>query len=363
MSIDRRVARFPMALCGAIALSSQCALAATLTKCIHNVTELNNALVAASSTTNTNDYVLQLREGLYLVPSGGMTFYQSTNHSLDMEGGFYPKNGSTGCENHRLKAGTTKLDGRGNQQIFTVKTEPGVTSGNVTVRYLTFQNAGGDVSAVSFLMRQNASAVRMENTFVTGNTTTYSTVEFQSNVGKVYFIDNAVVDNIGGGDSQSDVAVAFEMGASAGVVAYINNNTIAGNMQSKNSIYGPVGVLLSGSAGFDLANNIIRNDGASDVWASGSPPPAVTFDRDDIHSYLNIAPQTGAKTIDKDPLFMDSANGNYRLLPSSPAVERGDNSPPGGTRTVDLDGNPRIVGVVDLGAYELPDSIFADGFQ
>jgi hypothetical protein len=327
------------------------------------VTELNNALVAASSFTNTNDYVLQIREGLYLVPSGGFTFYQRTNHFLDMEGGFYPQNGSTGCEHHRLTAATTKLDGRGNQQIFTVKAESGVTLGNVTIRYLTFQDAGGDVSALTLLMGQNAGAVRVENTLFTDNTTSYPTVEFRSTVGRVYFIDNAVVDNIGGGNVQSDVAVDFEMGASAGVVAYINNNTIAGNMQSQGSTYAAVGILLNGSAGFDLANNIIRNDGAFDVWANGSPPPAVTFDRDDIHTYLNIAPQTGAKTIDKDPLFVDSAHGNYRLLPSSPAVERGDNSPPAGTRAVDLDGNPRVVGTVDLGAYELPDLIFADGFQ
>lgn len=363
MSTDRRVALFRIALCGPFALLSQCALAATVTKCIHNVTELHNALVAASSSTNTNDYVLQLREGLYLVPSGGLTFDQSTNHSLDMEGGFYPSSGSTGCEHQRLKAATTKLDGRGNQQIFTVKTEAGVTSGNVTVRYLTFQNAGSVVSALAFLMGQNASAVRVDNTFVADNTTSYPTVEFESHAGKVYFIDNAVVDNIGGGNLQSDVAVDFDMGASAGVVAYINNNTIAGNVQSPLSDYMPVGILLNGSAGFDLANNIIRNDGSSDVWAFGSPPPAVTFDRDDIHTYLNIAPQTGAKTIDKDPLFVDSAHGNYRLLPPSPAVERGDNSPPAGTRAVDLDGNPRVVGTVDLGAYELPDLIFADGFQ
>ena len=58
-----------------------------------------------------------------------------------------------------------------------------------------------------------------------------------------------------------------------------------------------------------------------------------------------------------DSLFVDKANGNYRLNPLSPAVDAGKNSqavdPKNNPLTIDLDGNPRIQGgTVDMGAYE-----------
>ncbi|MBN8681947.1 MAG: T9SS type A sorting domain-containing protein [Chitinophagales bacterium] len=60
-----------------------------------------------------------------------------------------------------------------------------------------------------------------------------------------------------------------------------------------------------------------------------------------------------------DPLFRDTANGDYRLHPCSPLINAGDNSVilPGAT---DLDGRPRILGGrVDIGAYEHPGILYA----
>ncbi|MFN4257376.1 MAG: choice-of-anchor Q domain-containing protein, partial [Saprospiraceae bacterium] len=55
-----------------------------------------------------------------------------------------------------------------------------------------------------------------------------------------------------------------------------------------------------------------------------------------------------------DPMFVDTAAGDYRLLPCSPLVNAGTNAAvsPGDT---DLDGRPRILGgTVDIGPYEMP---------
>jgi hypothetical protein len=54
-----------------------------------------------------------------------------------------------------------------------------------------------------------------------------------------------------------------------------------------------------------------------------------------------------------DPLFLDAAHGNFRLLPSSPCKNAGDNTYVFQGQT-DLDGKARIAdGVIDVGAYEI----------
>ncbi|MFN0215379.1 MAG: choice-of-anchor Q domain-containing protein, partial [Saprospiraceae bacterium] len=55
-----------------------------------------------------------------------------------------------------------------------------------------------------------------------------------------------------------------------------------------------------------------------------------------------------------DPLFRDTAAGDYSLLPCSPLINAGSNAAAAGILT-DIAGNPRILeGTVDIGAYEAP---------
>ncbi|MCC6411145.1 MAG: hypothetical protein IT270_05780 [Saprospiraceae bacterium] len=60
--------------------------------------------------------------------------------------------------------------------------------------------------------------------------------------------------------------------------------------------------------------------------------------------------------VTSDPGFRDAANGDFRLLPCSPAVNAGDNDIVTALGiTTDLDGAQRIKdGLVDMGAYESP---------
>jgi parallel beta-helix repeat protein len=71
-------------------------------------------------------------------------------------------------------------------------------------------------------------------------------------------------------------------------------------------------------------------------------------------SYSCTTPDPGSGTgnINNEPLFLDTANGNFRLQSNSPRLNAGNNAC--GASSADLDGRPRIVsGTVDMGAYEL----------
>ncbi|MEJ7677504.1 MAG: choice-of-anchor Q domain-containing protein [Segetibacter sp.] len=67
----------------------------------------------------------------------------------------------------------------------------------------------------------------------------------------------------------------------------------------------------------------------------------------------------GTGNLDKDPLFVDAANGNLHLQSSSPAINAGLNSV--NTTFVDLDGNnPRVVDdTIDMGAFEFQQQAMA----
>jgi hypothetical protein len=62
-------------------------------------------------------------------------------------------------------------------------------------------------------------------------------------------------------------------------------------------------------------------------------------------------PTNGVGNITNVPLFVDAANGNFRLQPNSPCINAGNNDYV--ISSSDLDGNTRISGgTVDIGAYE-----------
>ena len=126
----------------------------------------------------------------------------------------------------------------------------------------------------------------------------------------------------------------------------VANCTFAGNVATAGRGISVDSFMQRSPADVQIANSIFA-DGNSEIRNN---------DNSLVVIYYSNVPGVwpGGGNIDTDPLFVDAAGGNYRLLANSPCVNAGDNEAVPPTMTTDLDGNPRIVGDrVDMGAYEL----------
>jgi hypothetical protein len=105
-----------------------------------------------------------------------------------------------------------------------------------------------------------------------------------------------------------------------------------------------------------LINNTIFTDSLS-KYSLSSDNTVITnnsfgfFDCNDQFPSLTCGP---GNLSGLDPMFRDTAAGDYTLLPCSPLINAGNNAAAAGLLT-DLAGNPRILeGIVDIGPYEAP---------
>lgn len=120
---------------------------------------------------------------------------------------------------------------------------------------------------------------------------------------------------------------------------------------------GGTGLCVHGEAGqsapVDIDNNIFWGGGCG-LQVFGVPGSALHV----RHNTLDCTGYEFLPSIDIgndaiDPQFVDAANGDYRLLVTSPAVDAGINPPTGGLPGSDITGGPRVIGAtVDRGPWE-----------
>lgn len=133
--------------------------------------------------------------------------------------------------------------------------------------------------------------------------------------------------------------IGLRVSANGSAQAHLINLTIADNATTGVSLH------QGDSATLTLYNTIAYGNG-SDAAAVG-------------------AVGLGFNLFGVDPLFLSPSSLDYHLLPGSPALNAGTNTPPGGLGSTDFDGNPRILeGIVDIGMYEgTALFLFLDGFE
>ncbi len=83
------------------------------------------------------------------------------------------------------------------------------------------------------------------------------------------------------------------------------------------------------------------------LWSQGT----LTY----ANSNIQGMPGVGPNVVDVAPMFVDAANGDYRLKPDSPMVDAGVANPTFTRSATDIRGRPRVQGMAaDMGAYETP---------
>ena len=153
--------------------------------------------------------------------------------------------------------------------------------------------------------------------------------------------------------------VGYGYGAAGGCVAsVVQNSLVCRNRYSDSGGWG--GGALANCT--DVFNCTIVNNVGYGVWDGDQANCIIYGNTSDVYvSYGNdghnnycltgslISSGVGNKS--GDPVFVDAANGDYRLAAGSPCIDAGDNSYVTGDK--DLAGNARIAnGTVDIGCYE-----------
>jgi hypothetical protein len=158
---------------------------------------------------------------------------------------------------------------------------------------------------------------------------------------KVWLMNNTIVNN----KAKYSGSALYAFGANCQVRA--KNNIIIGNVNETPSPTIPLeSVRLEGGSVFSFDNNYIANPLALEVKLAAGIP----YSGDTSHNIVGstpglIAPTNGAG----DGVF--ALNADFGITNVSPCVNKGDTAG-AFSSLLDINGHPRVVGNIDIGAYE-----------
>lgn len=222
---------------------------------------------------------------------------------------------------------------------------------------------------------------------ISGQATAGSAVLVQTvsefDVDRIRIVDNRgahAVRAVGGGEDESE---------SSDIT--LRNCLLAGNANSSDLVIGDAltfielhnctladneigsGVVVRSAGGLEITQSIVAQGQASTIAYTGS---ASNLQLDYVLSMEAASLAQGSHVIQADPSFVSPSRGDYRLLPTSPAI---DVAPPlvgddrdldGRPHDQDIGGVPNLDGVRDLGAYErqarycgAADTVFCSNFD
>ncbi len=330
------------------------------TFCVHNGAELEAALATAS--TNNLDDNIKLAPGTYTPSYERFIFASNDLHGLAISGGYATAPGAPPCSTFLGGAQWSVLDGAGSKRVLQIY-NAGASAAPVFVHDLTLANGTSiDTNPPILILGTSewAGDVTIENVSVRGNHTSLVIAQIGTN-GHIIVRGSEFVGNTSTEGSGVVLALLSNRPLSGASIMF-NNNTVAGNSVPASSAR--AGVLFNGSGPGDvrIANSIVWNNGGADISLTTSG--TIYLDHNDIGSRSVgggvIVNETGSYNV--DPHFVSA--GDRHLHSASPLRDAGVASPIGGVGSADVEGYARVVfGGVDVGAYEIQDRIFKDGFE
>jgi hypothetical protein len=331
--------------CGFLIVSLQ--THAAITTCVHNATELQAALTAAETSSSTT--FIDVARGTYSTGGNSFTFTSTGGQQLDVTGGY-----SSDCSTIIKNPALTILDASGARPVMAIS-----NGGGVSVRYLTFQNGLTSGSSSGGLTVSSDGGIIVDyniirNNIGSGLSGINLAINSATSTANLEFSGNLVVGNSTSGRYAAGAINNDGMGNT-----YIVNNTIANNTSGSAMEALAVSANTSGSEPpANLSNNIFWNNGDFDMALYGHP---ILTDNDYL-AFTNSANASSGGNVSVDPQF--SSSSDFHLLPTSPVLGAGTLTPAGGLPTIDIEGHPRSYNsLVDMGAYERGDKIFADGYD
>ena len=312
---------------------------------------------------NQNSRVMGIGAGS-AVALAGLTIIGGNNNNYG--GGIFKLNGMLTVTNSTISgnSGNGIYNGEGTMTVMNCtvsnNSRSGISNANGTVM-VTNSTISGNLSGGI----NNSAGVILTNCTISDNSTTGGIYNYS---GTVTVMGSTISGNSatnGGGISNTNGTVTVTNSTisvntadnGGGIYNYrtlagaesitITNSTIAGNSTGIYTSSGTMTInntIVAGNISGDVFRNAGTLTGNNNLIGNGTGQT----------SFLD---GVNGSFVGRDPLFVDPANGNYRLAAGSPAIDKGRNAlavdASGKPLLWDKDGHPRIVnGVVDMGAYE-----------
>ena len=333
--------------------------------CVGTAQQLHDALFNAQVVADSY-VIIKLRTGTYIDGAGVDHFAFTQAHSnqlVEISGGWSGPDGS--CKNASFDPALTVLAGAGNFPTLYFNTGSNFTGNTVYVHDLTVSNTGysGQTNGACL-----AGFVGSDNVGVVERVLAHDCISSTASSAAGYF------SNVGGTLTVRDVVARASLGKSnggfgvdsySGGTTYLNHISVTAT-QSADSGAPASGLVVQN---FSNAHSYVTN---SAIW--GNDPDAATADLrvygtgvylTRVHySRLSGTPDVNNSPGTGDPGFV--AAGDPHLRADSILIDSGAANPLGGSGSFDADGKPRLVGPVDVGAFESPlgaDKIFRHGFE
>ena len=346
-------------ICLLVALGADRAQAAQF--CVGTSAELQQALDTSVTNGESND--IRVVIGLHVAPPNGFVYLDSSTapRSLRISGGWIPVLFNP-CGTRSGAALDTRISGNDLARAMLIR--PGEQT-DLIVEGLTFEDgmlegqpdgrgAGLWVQATS---ASTGDVTIRDNIFRRNRADTFGGGLEAGGAGAFTIRNNLFIAN----SACSNAAASLT--ANSLVPTFVINNTVVYNFLRADCSGGSGGLRIGGSAEVLIANNIFWDNQAIDLALQ--TPNAILVAND----YLVLSgtpPASSSMNVSVDPLFDFPVQG-FRPSADSPLIDLGVMPQPGDAwqlSALDLDGRQRVLGsAVDLGAYELSDRIFEDGFE